>query len=202
MQSLCKCFPSQDDFDDHVKIHERIKMHKCNQCEQSFSSQDSMNIHMETHDVITSRDEFKCYKCEKVYMDPRKLRRHDWRAHRTIECKICDDTLSSRLELKQHREHKHQMFKKIACKYFPDCYDGEECLYEHTNIQNESKEAGCQNGENCYNQDCTFNENEHKILKKVMCKFQERCNRGGCQYQHKNQRKPFLGLSTLKDRKL
>ena len=89
-----------------------------------------------------------------------------------------------RVELKQHREQKHQMFKKIACIFFPDCNDREECLYEHKNIHNEAPESRCPNGEIGSDRDCAFSENEHIILKKVMVKFQERCNRGVCQYQH------------------
>ena len=47
------------------------------------------NIHIKIHEDTTFMKELKCYKCEKVYKDPWKLLRYDWRAHRTIECKIC-----------------------------------------------------------------------------------------------------------------
>ena len=46
------------------------------------------NIHIKIHEDTTFMKELKCYKCEKVYKDPWKLLRYDWRAHRTIECKI------------------------------------------------------------------------------------------------------------------
>ena len=47
------------------------------------------------------------------------------------------------------REMKHRMIRKITCKYFPDFFDGEECLYVH-----ESKSLP--EGKDCENQSCTF----------------------------------------------
>ena len=84
------------------------------------------------------------------------------------------------------------MFKKLACKFFPDCYDDDECLYEHRTGVNE--ESGCPNGKNCSDQECLFSENEHKTLNKIVCRFQARCNRSGCQFQHNITRQAFLGV--------
>ena len=56
-----------------------------------------------------------------------KLRRHDQRCHREIECNKCGETIASRQDLKRHRELEHQVF----CRFFPNCMDEEECLYEY-----------------------------------------------------------------------
>ena len=68
----------------------------------------------------------------------RKLRRHDWRCHRAIECTICMKMLDCRQEISSHREREHRMFKKVPCRFFPDCFDQDECLFEHNNVANES----------------------------------------------------------------
>ena len=188
-------FINKKELDEHVKNHSDKILIECNQCEQRFPNKRTIDIHRKMHEMPTKIDEHQCCKCNQVYKDMRKLRRHDWRAHRAIDCSMCGDTISSRQEMKQHREIKHKMFKKLACKFFPDCYDEDECLYEHINIENDSQESGCPNGEKCSNQECEFNENEHKNSRKIMCRFQARCNRGGCQYQHIGQRQAFLGLS-------
>ena len=137
-------------------------------------------------------------KCDKQYGDMRQLRRHDWRSHRSIECIICNEKLDSRQDISMHRQTKHRMFRKMACKFFPDCYDGEECLYEHAVV---SYETCCSNGESCSDQSCLFSEKNHRKLNQILCTFQARCNRSGCQFRHSVGRQAFLGESPLESRK-
>ena len=59
------------------------------------------------------------------------LRRHDWRSHRDVKCAICDDRIESRQEIGNHRQSKHQIFKKTFCRFYPECLDGDECLFSH-----------------------------------------------------------------------
>ena len=135
-------------------------------------------------------DMFNCKKCDKSYNDMRKLRRHDWRCHRSIECTICSETLDSRQEISGHRLNKHKMFKKLSCKYFPACFDEDECLYEHNNAGNEEKVNNvCSKGNDCSDQSCEFSEQNHRISNPILCRFQERCNRAGCQFMHNSTRK-------------
>ena len=102
--------------------------------------------------------------------------------------------LASRQELKEHRKKEHDMVRKIACRFFPDCYDGDECLFEHINLMNGEKfDNCCPNGQNCSNQECTFSEKQHRILNRNTCKFQALCNRAGGQFKHNVPRKAFLG---------
>ena len=184
-------FTHQKNLEEHTKNHTDKISITCNQCKQTFPSQTTMDIHIKTHEMSADKVVHQCYKCNQVYKDMRKLRRHDWRAHRAIECSMCGDTINSRQEMKEHRENKHRMFKKIACKFFPDCFDEDECLYEHINVQTDLPGTGCPKGENCSNQECEFNEIDHKNSRKIMCRFQARCNRGGCQYQHNDKRQAF-----------
>ena len=76
--------------------------------------------------------------------------------------------------------------------FFPECYDEDECLFEHINLINGGTIKSCPEGQNCSNQECLFTEKQHRNLNKIICKFQALCNRAGCQFTHKVQRKAFL----------
>ena len=130
-----------------------------------------------------------------------KLRRHDWRSHREIECNLCAEIISSRQDIKTHRESAHKQFRKVFCRYFPDCIDEEECLYEHGNNDDANDERDfCMNGESCDDQSCNFSEQKHSQVQ-VLCKFQSNCNRLHCLYKHNSARKAFLGASSSTSRR-
>ena len=180
---------------DGLKRKQKEKRLNDKECGKMPTAHNELPDHVKNH---TSNMEHMCNKCDKKYSDMRKLRRHDWRMHRQIECSICDEVLASRQELKDHRKNVHRMLRKIPCRFFPDCYDEDECLFEHINIIEEASSNLCQNGQNCTNQECLFTEKQHKMLNKPICKFQERCNRAGCQFKHNVQRKAFLELGLSK----
>ena len=129
------------------------------------------------------------------------LRRHDWRSHREIQCNRCGETISNREELKGHREKDHKMGKKIYCRYFPNCMDGTECLYEHEIAEEENGHGRCVNGSECRDQSCIYNDKEHK-LSKELCKFQINCNRLNCNYRHLVTRRAFLETGVSKENKI
>ena len=120
-----------------------------------------------------------------------KLRRHDWRCHRQIECNICGELIPSRQDIKQHRELKHKMFRRVFCRYFPNCLDEEDCLFEHTAKEGSRNEDDyCVNGQKCNDQSCNFSEQKHFEVR-MLCKFQANCNRLNCSYKHSAPRKTF-----------
>ena len=211
-------FMKDSDVKEHLAKHHGKLQFDCVKCNKIFANEQSLFKHQETHKdefVCTKCDkafldnkqliehdqchgnlEFKCEKCDKSYGEMRKLRRHDWRCHRSIECTICSEILESRLEIAKHRQDTHKMFRKMNCRYYPDCYDGDECLFEHNGENSEIKTGGCPNGQGCSDQECTFNEKEHMKLSQL-CKFQEKCYRISCPYQHNSSRKSFLGTGPL-----
>ena len=191
-------FTADNELIDHVKNHVRKGAFECQKCEIFVHSKEELTSHIESHVKQSSNMVHVCIKCDKKYSDMRKLRRHDWRMHRPIECSICEEVLTCRQELKDHRQNVHKMRRKIPCRFFPDCYDEDECLFEHTNIIEESSSKLCQNGQHCTNQECLFTEKQHKMTNKTICKFQELCNRAGCQFKHIVQRKAFLEIGPSK----
>ena len=151
----------------------------------------------------------ECNKCDKVYGNISKLRRHDWISHREVDCTVCGERLESRQNISQHRKDKHQMFKIAKCKFFPQCIDADECFFTHDNVPNEgetnrfSRNAYfCKDGENCEDQSCPISESNHMKSKAVLCRFQANCNRISCSFKHTCERKAFLGVasSNLKEK--
>ena len=187
-----KIFTSKKSLLEHVMNHDQRESDTCLEGKQQATSEEQVERHVESHDQQLSMIEYQCSKCDNKYGDMRKLRRHDWRAHREIECSICMEMLTSRQELKDHRQQEHKMLRKIPCKFFPECYDGDECLFEHINLINGGTIKSCPEGQNCSNQECLFTEKQHRNVNKIICKFQALCNRAGCQFTHKVQRKAFL----------
>ena len=213
---VCKDnFVSENDLKDHRRKHTENEFN-CNECSEIFTSKKLLLDHVKDHvhpeleqshksnkeprriesyekQIISSK--YQCSKCDNNYFDMRKLRRHDWRAHREIECSICMETLTSRQQLKEHRQQVHKMLKKIPCRFYPECYDEDECLFEHINLTNgEISDNLCPNGQSCSNQECLFTEKQHKFFNNNICKFQAQCNRAGCQFRHNVKRNTFLEL--------
>ena len=174
-------------------------------CHKEFASNQHLTEHKQSHLSENNKTEYKCTKCDKVYCDMRKLRRHDWRNHRSIECSICAQVLESRQAILNHRQMVHYMNRKQPCKYFPDCYDGDECLFAHeSSVNPDDVSAFCSRGEDCSDQSCLFNEQQHKSVIKncgIKCKFQANCYRFGCPYKHDVSRSAFLGESISRNRR-
>merc|ERR1712179_401165 len=104
---------------------------------------------------------------------------------RVVNCNICDELIESREEIANHRKTKHQLFKKSICRFYPQCLDGDECLFSHELIQGSKNGAFlCPNGQTCSDQSCKFTEANHKNANEILCKFQAQCNRKFCPFQH------------------
>ena len=94
----------------HMDVHIQPKLFDCGLCDKTFSTNEYLVEHLQSHEHNTVQSGFKCAKCEKNYSDMRQLRRHDWRSHRSIECTICSESLGSRQDITSHRQNKHNMF--------------------------------------------------------------------------------------------
>ena len=177
----------------HQKLHGDKGSQNCDQCEKSFGTEKCMNEHKRmVHEL-----QFNCQKCDKVYSSMKKLRRHDWRNHREVPCNICKEIIESRQEITNHRKNKHNLFKKVLCKFFPACLDENECLFSHEESETEQIKYDqpnlfCPKGDSCLDQSCSFSESNHRKTNDISCRFQANCNRKECRFVHSVQRRAFL----------
>ena len=187
---------------EHKKAHVKISSYKCENCGGIFSQKEEMLNHMEAHEKDPVVQEIKCSKCDKSYLTMSKLRRHDWRSHRIVNCNICGLSLQSREEISEHRKTEHNMSRKIKCRYFPNCIDENECFFDHNEKEDkQTEERGvksryCLKGENCENQSCEYSEVNHMNVKNVMCRYQAKCNKTECMFKHIIERASFLEACT------
>lgn len=195
----CKqMFTLESELSIHEKIHIREEQFECSKCNELFISSDRLEEHEKIHEE--NKQECKCDKCGKKYATMNKLRRHDWRAHREIECNICGEMLKCRQDISFHRQNKHQMFRKMICKAFPGCIDEDECFFEHQENISERfspPKYFCERGDQCNDQSCQFSEAKHKKMNHIDCRFQENCYLVNCSFKHNVERKAFLGEGFL-----
>ena len=62
---------------------------------------------------------------------------HDWMSHRSIQCTICTVMLDCRQDIESHRKSVHDMFRKVPCRYSPECFYEDECQFFHTSSVND-----------------------------------------------------------------
>ena len=166
-------------------------------------------------DPVIEVEKCKCTKCPKYYETMEQIRRHEYRAHKMVECYHCGTNIRNRIELQKHKEREHRMTKVPECKYFQEgkCLDGEECLYNHNKkqltaqaqeiraqaahtghvniVQKRSNTSKCRNGPTCNDPD-HFGPSGHLIKSEVKCRFQETCYKETCPFKHTAQRESFL----------
>ena len=187
------CFKSKVALAEQVQTHrEPEKKTGCNSSDGKHVSQEDIEEHVQAH---RSENTFNCDKCNRKYTDMNSLRRHDWRNHREVECNICNEMLSNRQAIGEHRRDKHEIFTTKICKFFPECYDGDECFFEHK--KEEHVKNVCPNGPTCTDQSCKFSVWSHRNTREILCKFQERCHRANCIFKH-TEKKGFLGEGARK----
>ena len=68
---------------------------KCDECSYESQTKDKYNEHLLVHEQKVTQTDYNCNKCDKSYSSISKLRRHDWRSHREVECSISGENLES-----------------------------------------------------------------------------------------------------------
>ena len=76
----------------HIEsIHEKIKKHKCSECEKSFTRNDQLSEHFKTYHE-TERP-YKCTICNKGFIAMYRVKRHQKFLHtdkpKTFKCDLC-----------------------------------------------------------------------------------------------------------------
>ena len=101
----------------------------------------------------------------------------------------------------------HNFFRKMKCRYFPNCIDENECLFEHEeqdstqSDERKAKSRYCLKGESCEDQSCEYSEVNHLNVKNVLCRFQAKCSKPECMFKHIVERASFLAICTENSKK-
>ena len=100
-----------------------MKNQKCEQCNQTFATLESLKQHKTIHTIRTS--EFKWSMCENRFLSQRNLQSHDNTYIREtisiieIQCDECSKTFNNHGSLLKHKEsqHKETRFNCDNCNY-------------------------------------------------------------------------------------
>ncbi|XP_057661601.1 zinc finger protein 182-like isoform X47 [Diorhabda carinulata] len=98
-----------------VAIHQGLKPHKCDQCNQSFANRLTLRLHKRRH---TGERPYRCTYCIKSFTQSHSLKVHN-RLHTGEKpeiCNICDNGFTSKSSVKSHMKTKHKIYSADVCK--------------------------------------------------------------------------------------
>ena len=105
------------DYQKHLVSHTKVKAHKCDTCDKSFTLKSSLTNHIKT--VHTKESKHECQICKKVFTEAGSLRRHVKSVHdkiRSYVCTECDKTFTQSGHLKTHMRT-HTKEKPYQCTF-------------------------------------------------------------------------------------
>jgi hypothetical protein len=186
-------FYTKNALDEHVRQSHDKNTFDCTKCKNVYTIKADLEEH-----IRQSHGREKCQQCNKEYSNNFELKRHIWRSHEIVDCMFCEKKLENRHNLKRHKNIEHMMTRVPNCKFYDEgkCVDGDECLFEHNTTSAASIERKqdantspkqtkfCKKGLKCERINCDINENGHKRIKEVPCKFQKRCKKPMCPFKH------------------
>ena len=139
-------FQQQSDLEEHIRDHlQTVQVHKCNHCDGEFTSEDLLGDHMNT-DHLPSVRQLDCPLCNDIFNSEETFRVHFVEIHKNLvhsdinatseiqsevtgngsasnnqipetkQCNECEETFSSKEELKQHFENEHS-FSCTMCNF-------------------------------------------------------------------------------------
>merc|ERR1712110_843477 len=103
-------FGSLSDLRRHLgSLHFKLKMHKCLQCDASFSEKFKLNVHIKSvHEGIKKlykSNQHRCSFCNGSFSRPSSLAEHIKSVHeniKDIKCELCNKFFSSVSKAKRH----------------------------------------------------------------------------------------------------
>ena len=132
--------------------------------------------------INESASNVKCTKCPKTYDTDFKVKRHEWRSHEEVDCRLCGQASQSRQVLENHKQLCHGITKNRECTFWASgkCVDGVECLFSHEaqkhksdrlHKKDQNKKGGessspefCKKGLKC-DRNCGLSDSRHKRVK-------------------------------------
>lgn len=104
---------------EHINLHRNPDYFRCEPCEKSFPSQDTLRHHNKVHHGGNPDCEFKCDQCAESFTSLGGLRKHGTMMHAIdIPCDQCSERFASIALLGNHKRLMHKIFdetKPYAC---------------------------------------------------------------------------------------
>ena len=138
-------FREQQDKEVHMsKVHTGLRSHQCDQCTWTFSTAKKLRRHIVTNHEV-SDDPVICQECGECFMNKAKLKMH-WSAKHTakksIKCKFCDFSSTSRASLKEH-ERTHTGEKPETCTFCGQGFTSKRTRENHERLHTGEKPYAC-----------------------------------------------------------
>jgi hypothetical protein len=148
MCNICnKGFTRVDNLNRHYKIKSHItrenkplnhKKYNCNICIQGFDKKVKLVTHY-SKDHQSDRH-FKCYVCDKTYVNEAVMKAHYRKKHgvkqiKNYECDLCDHVVDTSKQLRIHHKQQHPSKRPFVCKICHSDYLSLSAKNKHNRIK-------------------------------------------------------------------
>ena len=123
-------------------VHNKIKAFKCDKCEKMFSTNQTLNIHIDR--VHENLRPWKCERCDKRFGVKENLNKHVERIHENVKinCTVCDKALKKDC-LRSHMEQVHEKQRPWKCLKCGNCFGFKRGLDIHMESVHENVKHQC-----------------------------------------------------------
>ena len=114
---------------------------------------------------------------------------------------ISEELIENRENIGNQRRTKHNMFKKVLCRFYASCLDEDECFFAHEKPIFEKSSPFCPRGQTCSDQACKFSESNHKNFNEFNTNLKEIANKNSLLSSMKFQGRLSLGKAMKMEEK-
>ena len=111
---------------------ENMKCYTCTECQNSFSSQETLQTHMASH---TKKKVYKCKVCTSWFTSEDEIESHKAYFHtedvKPFLCDLCRKTFKTNSQLKIHKDFSHTEDLTLSCNFCKRIFKQFDALQKH-----------------------------------------------------------------------